>query len=249
MDLGPLNLAVVVPGAVAVIVAGQSNAVGHGILLPEDLEPEPGVYVVKQNGRVYPGADPLHLGGGVGFGRTLARELILGGYPQVWLITAGVGNTSAPAWARGLLTASYHVPSEAQLYAAAGSWLTIDCQLQVQLLRRAAPDIKVVAIAWHQGESGCASLAATNVRVADLTQIRDRMKQDNPGAVWVGGELARSTACPYRAQTNQATEQVADGYVTSEGLTTNPGDLVHFDRASQHELGSRYGRKILELLG
>lgn len=51
--------AAVLPGAVAVIVAGQSNAVGRGVIRAEDKVPEPHVYVMKGTGYAYEAADPL----------------------------------------------------------------------------------------------------------------------------------------------------------------------------------------------
>lgn len=237
------------PGAVAVIIAGQSNAVGRGTQTPADSTPEYGVYVIKGDGKVYSGADPLSITvpSGVGFGRTLARTLIDTGYaPEVWLITCAIGSTSATSWANAPLLGTYHQAPEATLYPAVGSWLYSDCLMQALLARRMG--LSIVATAWHQGENGCGSLAETSARVARLTTIRDRFKSDFPGSVFVGGELSRSNTCAYLEETNAATEQVSDAYVSSEGLTNLVGDPLHFDRASQIELGYRYGAAIYTLL-
>ena len=249
MPIPPSDLQIQ-PGAVAIFVAGQSNGVGRGIQTAADLVPEPDVFAVKSDGQVYPGADPFSstVGSGVGFSRTLARGVIdAGRAPQVFIVNCAIGSTPAHAWAVApLMSRDFHRATEKALQSRIGSWLYIDCAMAAQIVQRLG--VEPIAVAWHQGETGCATLGATQTRAADLTIVRDRFKADYPGIVFVGGELARTNRCRYLAETNAATEAVSDGYVASDGLTVNVGDTLHFDRASQQELGRRYATKILELL-
>jgi len=239
-DRVPDPEAVVVSGAVAVLVAGQSNAVGRGEQRAMDAAPEPDVYVVKKDGHVYRGSEPMStlVPSGTGFGRTLARRLIASGYaPQVWLVNCAQGATRASAWAgRG--------PQPKPLHGAVGGWLYMECLLQAQVVRRLG--IPVVGIAWHQGEAGCENAVFASEQEGHLRTLRERLRKDFGDVPFVGGELARSNGCAYRGAVNAATEAVSDAFVASDGLTTR--DRVHFDRASQRVLGERYADALLALL-
>ncbi len=240
---------VLVPGAVAVVIAGQSNAAGRGRMLPEDSIPEPNVYVSKGDGLAYPGSDPFDwFATGTGFGRTLAADLVASGLaPQVWIVQCAVGETSARQWAGDELPPFTFVAKDPQkVNRLLHGRLYGGCVMQALPLTRRG--VRIVAVAWHQGENGCGNAAAAAKQADYLTEIRSHFLQDFPGSVFVGGELAQSDTCPYRETVNQATRDVADAFVPSDGLLAPGPGNVHFDRASLREFGHRYAAAILGLI-
>lgn len=239
---------VVVPGAVFVLVEGQSNGAGRGELLPADSAvAESGVYVLRKDGRAWTAAEPYdwpNPAGGVGtsLGRTLARDLLNSGLgiSQVWLVHCAVAGTPITRWTGEAVPAG----TSLAVKNAGGVDYTLCLQLAAQLVHLG---VRPLAVAWHQGESGCNNAAETALYADRLRRIRDRHRAWFPGILFVGGELAESYGCTYKGMVNAAVAAVSDGLASSAGLTTRDG--THFDRDSLRELGSRYAAEVVRLMG
>ena len=240
-------------GAVAVIIAGQSNAAGRGSLLPEDkTSAEPGVVVVHNDGRIVPGIEPFDSLPGTGYGRTLARTLIEAGIaPEVWIIQCAVGGTPITNWIGADVTHPFIPPiglggiEPKQLRVAAGSNLYLGCLAQAAIARHHGIQ-RFIAVAWHQGEYGCGSPVNSAAQFDRLQILTHQFKTDFPGIAFIGGELARwSGQCAYKSVVDDATLRASDAFVSSEGLESKG---VHFTRSALREFGTRYAEAILSVI-
>jgi len=110
----------------------------------------------------------------------------------------------------------------------------------------------IQGILFHQGESNCGDPAwpgKVNTLVQDLRS--DLGLGDVP---FLAGELPYNGNCAnHNTLVGQLPSVVSNAHVVSAtGLSTDPADVewnLHFDRASQVTLGTRYGEKMIEVLG
>jgi len=233
---------VVAGDAVMVPVPGQSNAACPGELAPGDDQPDPDVFVVRRDGRIWTSAEPYCGVGGTGYARSMARGLIQSGLTsQVWVAQCAVSGTSILDWTQNIGDA-LNTP----LQVAFGGSTYRNCAEMVLLARRLG--IRVIAIAWHQGETSCTQ-NLVGVQQAKMTMLRARFLSDL-GSPLIAGQLAPafSRVCPSAPLIDSANEAAADAFVSSDGLTTAL-DNTHFNRASMRALGLRYADAILKVLG
>jgi hypothetical protein len=224
------------------LLMGQSNMAGRGKFGPEDKTPHPRVLMFTIAGEWEPAVEPithdkptmLGVGPGLAFGKAMADKepgLTIG------LVSCAFGGTPLRRWQRG-----------GDLYSNA-----------VQRATLAMRDGTLKGILWHQGESD--SGAATNAlsysdRLAQMVQdVRADLAA--PNLPFVAGQIGEflydrgPDHSPYARVVNEAIAKLpekipAAGYVPSKGLT-HKGDVLHFDAASQRELGRRYAAVMLRL--
>lgn len=222
-------LAQEVPGDLSlVLLIGQSNMSGRGMIEPQDKTPIPGVFMLNAASQWVPAVDPLHWDkpeAGVGPGREFARALVKARPgPRVGLIPAAVGGTSLERWRPG-----------GELYNQA-----------LARLRVARKSGKLVAILWHQGEadSSRAELSASYAArwVAMMKQLR--ADAGAPNVPIVAGELGEFLQRQYVSVVDEQIDSLPRlldhvAVAPAKGLTDR-GDGLHFDAASQRELGCRY---------
>lgn len=216
------------------LLIGQSNMAGRGPIGPEDKAPHSRVFMLTKELTWVPAVDPLHfdkpeiagVGPGLSFARALAER---DSHVVIGLIPAAFGGTSLDEWKPG-----------GKLY--------IDA---VDRTREALKNGTLAGILWHQGEADRApERAATYIDRfnAMITQLRaDLGAPDVPVIV---GETGRFHTDAEEINSVLATlpSHVAHcAFVSSEGLTDR-GDGLHFDTASQHELGRRYAAAWLVLM-
>jgi len=112
-------------------------------------------------------------------------------------------------------------------------------------------------VLWHQGESDCNPESAPKYK-EKLKLLIDRFRTDlNAASVpFIIGQLGRFSGSPWteshevvnEAHASLAREMAWVGFVSSEGLTSNP-DNIHFDAGSLREFGRRYAEACLECAG
>jgi hypothetical protein len=224
------------------LLMGQSNMAGRGEIGPEDKTPHPRVLMFTLSNRWEPAVEPithdkpgvLGVGPGLAFGKAMAEH-----NPRVTLglVSCAFGGTPLKRWERG-----------GDLYSNA-----------VQRARLAMRDGTLKGILWHQGESD--SSAATNAnsygkRLGQMVQdIRSGL--GSPNLPFVAGQIGEFLydrgpgKTPYARVVNEAFAKLPDavpatGCVFSKGLT-HKGDVLHFDAASQRELGRRYAAEMIRL--
>jgi hypothetical protein len=224
------------------LLIGQSNMAGRGAFGPEDKTPHSRVLMFTPAGEWKPAIEPithdkptmLGVGPGLACGKALAEK-----QPGVTigLVSCAFGGTPLRRWERG-----------GDLYSNA-----------VQRTTLAMKDGTLMGILWHQGESD--SSASTNAM--SYGERLGRMVQDlradlgAPKVPFVAGQIGEflydrgPEHTPYARVVNEAIAKLPDkvpatGYAPSKGLK-DKGDTLHFDSASQHELGRRYAAVLLQL--
>ena len=222
------------------LLIGQSNMSGRGLVEPQDRVPIARVYSLNQDLQWVPALDPIQLErlAGVSLGRSFGRELTAeNASVSIGLIPAAVGATYLGEWMKG-----------GQYYEEA-----------VRRAKAAMKSGRIRGILWHQGEGdGQLETDALTYGVRWTRMITDlRADLGVPDLPVVVGELCRSIYHRPDGKTKfalEVNEQLATlplsiracGFVSSDGLTDR-GDHVHFDSASQRELGRRYAHAFLEL--
>lgn len=226
------------------LLIGQSNMVGRGSIEAQDREPMPDVFSQDKNLHWQPAVDPLHwdnANAGVGPGRSFARVLRKANpHLTIGLVPAAVGGTGLDEWQPG-------------------------GKLYNEAVRRVTPALQsgtLRGILWHQGERDSRDnfteadartyiprfgfmidtlrrelgAPATPVVVGQIGEyLYERPQHDYPHAFAINEMLSQIPVNVYRT-----------GFASSAGLG-HIGDVLHFNAASQRELGRRYGHAFLAL--
>lgn len=245
---------------------GQSNMEGNAKIEPEDLtgvDPRFRMMAAvddasrgRKMGEWYTALPPLcRENTGLTpvdyFGRTMVERLPK--EVRVGVITVAVGGchietfmrdsvdnyvkTRAPQWMKGMLKAYSNNPYNRL----------------VELARKAQQEGVIKGILLHQGESNTGDRRwpekvgwVYNQLIADLGLKSEEVPLLAGEVVQANG---RGRCIAMNPIINLLPETVHTAHViASEGCTSGPDDL-HFDAAGYRELGRRYGRKMLSLLG
>lgn len=223
----------------AVILAGQSNMVGHGDLSALEAP------VLPANARLFD-LNPRDgcFGPEVGFAR---RFLELAPLDELWLIKYAVGGSSLLAWEKGWTAeraATAHDDDKGALYP--------------RLLSHArrvigSAGIGLLACLWMQGESDSRyPLAASEYRqnlrrlIADIrADLRQPRLQFVIGRVNPAGDQFAWLPTVRAAQEKIARSVPHVCLVDADDLTKHE-DGIHYDSGGQLELGARFARRLLQ---
>jgi hypothetical protein len=224
------------------LLMGQSNMAGRGKFGPEDKTAHPRVFMFTLENRWEPAVEPithdkpkmLGVGPGLAFGKFMAEE---NPGVTVGLVSCAFGGTPLKRWEPG-----------GDLYSNA-----------VERAKLAMRDGTLRGILWHQGESD--SGTATNAssygeRLGKMIRAI-RTELGSPNLLFVAGQIGEflydrgPDKSPYARVVNEAIANLPNnvpgtGYAPSKGLT-HKGDVLHFDAASQRELGRRYAAEMMRL--
>jgi hypothetical protein len=239
----PLSAAKLPPkeGLHMYLLMGQSNMAGRGQIEAEDKTPHPRVFVFTLSNQWELAVEPvtrdrpkmLGVGPGLAFGKAMAEKnpsLTIG------LVPCALGGTRLERWQKG-----------GDLYSNA-----------VHRAQFAMKTGTLKGVLWHQGESDSKpGLAETyGARLAQM--IRDlRADLSAPDLPFVAGQLGDFL---YTRKTNNVPEAITvndaiarlprevphTGFISVKGLT-HKGDQLHFDAASEREMGRRFAAEMLRL--
>ena len=220
-----------------VILAGQSNMVGHGSLDEFDQSAMPaGVKLFDLN--------PIEgrFGPEVGFAHAFQNELQL---DELWLVKFAVGGSSLLAW-------------EPQ-WSAERAAITDDADkgaLYPRLINHVnqvtqGREVQLLACLWMQGESDSRYEPAAAQYHRNLQHMIAQMRADfgQPEMQFIIGLVNPSPVrFAYLSTVRTAQKQVAQSLpnvslVDTDGLTKHEDEL-HYDSAGQLELGRRFAHRL-----
>ena len=225
-----------------VLLVGQSNMAGRGLIAAEDRTPVPHVWMLDKAGAWVPAVEPMHFdkpSAGVGPGRTFGIALARLTNHDVGLVPAAVGGSSITSW----VPDGYDSATRTHPY--------------YNALRRARLAMQrghLVAILWHQGESdahdGLAPAYSQRLHALISRFRTDLGAPDVPVLIGQLGQFRPWTA--FDSTVDAAHREAARtipgvAFVSSDGLV-HRGDSLHFDAASARALGRRYGAAYQAML-
>ncbi len=217
------------------LLIGQSNMAGRGAVEPQDQVVHPRVFMMNKRYEWVPAVDPMHYDKperiGVGLGSTFAR-VVAEERPDVvvGLIPAAFGGSSLEEWRPG-----HYLYNNA-----------------LDRAREAMTRGKLAGILWHQGESDAApENAATYAErfAAMIAQLRKELgAEEVPVVVGEIGHFVEGAGPINAALASVVNVVPRSALVTAEGLG-HQGDSLHFDSAAFRELGRRYARAWVGVVG
>ena len=224
------------------LLMGQSNMAGRGKIGEADEKTDPRVLVFNLSNSWELAREPitrdrmsgLGVGPGLAFGKAMAaREPGV----TIGLVPCAVGGTPLRRWEHG-----------GDLYSNA-----------VQRARSAVREGTLKGVLWHQGESDSGSPASAAGYTDRLAKMISSLREDldSPELPFVAAQLGEflyeraPDKTPHARVLNESLSGIASkvphtACVLSKGLN-HKGDQVHFDTASQHELGNRYAEAMIAL--
>lgn len=218
-----------------VLLIGQSNMAGRGIIDPADNAPHERILMLNQAGQWVPAVDPVHYdkkAAGVGLARTFAARMAAD-HPKatIGLIPAACGGSSITHWRSG----AFWEQTKSHPYDDA-----------VARSKRALQDGVLKAILFHQGEADCGKERSQQYHALLSSLVKDLRQDLNAKNVpFIIGQLSQwSPWNEGRKNVDAAQQAVAKelppaAFVCSEGLTSN-SDKVHFNSESLKIFGDRY---------
>jgi len=224
------------------LLMGQSNMAGRGKLTDEYKSvSDSRVMMLNKANEWVTATHPLHfdkpvaaVGPGLAFGIAMADA---SAGKQIGLIPCAVGGTSINKWKPGEFDAATQTHP----------WDDAEKRIKEGMKQGV-----IRGVIWHQGEadSNPDSAAIYLDRLAELIE-RTRKLAGNEKLPFVAGELGR-----YKPNYSYINTVLVDlpkkvpytAVISSEGLVHN-GDGIHFDAISADELGKRYAKGMLGVLG
>ena len=210
------------------LLIGQSNMAGRGFLADARQIDNSRIFVLR-NGRwqkMFRPINPDRKFSGVSLAESFAEAYAKAHNVDVGLICCADGGTKLDQWMPGKL-------------------LFDNAVYQAKLAQRTST---IAGVLWHQGEGDCCSdlYSTYKPRFEIMMQaFRDQLDlHDVPFVVGGLGDFLALSLRPDYVHVNTALQSIAQandlvGFVSAEGLTSNP-DHLHFNAESLYEFGLRY---------
>lgn len=230
------------------LLAGQSNMQGFGKIAGYPVLYDDRIFNLA-TGHAEPAVEPLHdwaehhMPEGIGLGLPMPFALeVLKAYPDIRIgfIPSARGGSHLDQWLPG----KENFERAVSLYERA---------------RKNIPDCKLAGILWHQGEADAARKDEAETYgsrfIEAIKGFRNRL--GGPDAPVVAGEMCRipdgvdNDQKWWELVTEQTREAVSRlgnaAYVSSEGLSADNGEHLHFNTPSIRKYGLRYAAAYLKL--
>jgi hypothetical protein len=221
------------------LMMGQSNMSGRGKIEAEDTTPHPRVLMFTTNAQWQPAVGPvthdrpkmLGVGPGLAFGKAMVEK---NPDATIALVPCSLGGTPLSRWQKG-----------GDLYS--NAVFRAKCAMRNGMLK---------GVLWHQGESDSSPGKAETYGERLDQMIRDlRTDVGVTNLPFVAGQLGEflytrgSNNVAEVRLVNDTLAKLPDrvpqtGYTFSAGLS-HKGDQLHFDTASQREMGRRFAHEMI----
>jgi len=215
------------------LLIGQSNMAGRARITENESKPIRHCQLFNDAGEWGPAENPLNrystirkelemqkLGLGYGFGKEMVKAYK--NKKTIGLVVNAKGGSKIASWMKG-----------EPFYADA-----------IARVKAATEGSKLTGVLWHQGESDANNPEYLKLLQQLIKNLRKDLK--SPDLPFIAGEIFKDE--PVNELINQLPNVVENtAVVKSRGLQTQDG--THFDTESQLELGQRYAKEMLSLLG
>jgi len=227
------------------IMAGQSNMAGRGLVEPQDTIPNPRVLTMNKENKWVIAKEPLHFYQpdltGLDCGMAFALELLksVGDSVSIGLVPCAVGGSSVDNW---LSDVSFN-----------------NVELFRNFKERTEQSLKagqIKAILWHQGESD-ASIEKIHQYNSKIETLFGRFRKvvGNDSLPIIMGELGsyyfpddqQALWDSINVQIRSIADKGSNHFCVPTGDLTPKDDRIHFNAASQRELGKRYADKFVTI--
>ena len=129
---------------------------------------------------------------------------------------------------------------------------TISEGLSALKIRYPNAEIQVIGMLWHQGESDCKMDRAVHYETNLMKLISDVRLTYGQEMIFLIGQLSKTQYVTVpegfsrvvQAQAAVAATSPLNGLVTSEGVSVEKGNQIHFNTAGQWLLGTRYANAM-----
>ncbi|MGQ7944301.1 sialate O-acetylesterase [Flavobacterium sp. WC2509] len=223
------------------LLAGQSNMAGRGVVEPQDTITTSHVLTINKKNEIILAKNPLHFYSpeidGTGCGLTFGKELIkhIPKNVYVLLLPTAVGGSSIKQWVNDSVFRKVK--------------LLTNFKAKVDLGKKYGV---VKGILWHQGESDAnpeGILHRKEYMSRLFTEFRNAVG-NNELPILMGELGSYSKDKDLWNQMNEQIRQYAasDKYssVFSTADLVQKGDYLHFDSASQREMGKRFAEDFIK---
>ena len=214
------------------LLAGQSNMVGRGRIVPEDRWTHPRIFMLTKDLSWVPARHPVHFSGGVtptiGLGLCMDfAKVLVDRDPNLTIgfVPCAVGGTGLDQW----------LPSKDpnSLYGQA-----------VTRTREALKRGRLAGMLWHQGEADCNHPPNVHTYVARFARMVASLRRDldAPHMPVIVGELGSDATVFHELAIRRIPAAVPDSWwVSTEGIRSG----LHFENPDYRELGRRYAAAYL----
>ncbi|MEM7602735.1 MAG: sialate O-acetylesterase [Verrucomicrobiota bacterium] len=234
-----------------ILLIGQSNMKGRGFMPDEPFNDPNFIMMHLKTDDWFHARHPLHLTGdpetfkghdnaGVGPGLAFAQEIAKASSDsRIGLIPAARGGSAISLWSE-----------TGKLY--------LEAIRKTQLALSQGPEgtTRLRAVLWLQGEAD-SKVSRLPTYAASLNDVVDRLRADfsQPDLPFIActiGEMNEDTDEVKRSVMNLLlldlpNQRANTACVDARDLTGHIGDKVHFDTASQEEMGRRFAAELLKL--
>lgn len=223
----------------SVLLIGQSNMAGRGIIGSVEPIPPRGMLFMLRNGRWQPMSEPINpdrqvfaeketdFRSGISLAASFADSYASTYGRRVGLIPCAEGGSAVSEWQPGGVLLDH-------------------AAMQAELAQRSS---HIVGILWHQGESDSKTIADVRAykerffTMLDALTARLGLDERTPVILGEVCEALRGR-WPYVCEMNETLREIASvranlGIASAAGLTLSP-DGIHFSGPSYRELGRRY---------
>lgn len=227
------------------ILAGQSNMAGRGYVEPQDTVPNKRLLTINKNFDIIVAKEPLHfyephntgLDCGVAFGRAMLQRV-----PEnvsILLIPTAVGGSSIQQWIGDSTFRDVKLVSNFK-----------------EKVKFASLHGTIKGVLWHQGEANATNEEDIKLhpeRLAQLFKIFRNITHNEKLPI-LAGELGSFSTNNKNWQLINAAIKTAvqadtkAALISTQDLKTK-GDNIHFNSDGQRQMGERFAREYMRLMG